>query len=346
MSEQLNALRSNLYVQAPIAFERIRVIPLGLHMPSNRDYLTLDDDEKHELIALEEMSVQGSVPEIRLRNRAKQPVFIPAGSTLIGAKQNRVVSESLLAAPGSVTKIPVSCVERGRWGGRATHFGLGSLADNALRQTLCTEATASLRRAKNVHVDQEKVWRHVDSVLCGTGAASPTRAYHSAYESCHQAIANYEQHLTAPAAACGAAFEINGTLEAVDLFDQPRTLRKLWPRLIRGQALAALRPRVREGNPEDTWTFIDRILASEKETYPALGLGTTIRMTSKGADGAALVWDDELLHLSLFARAPVSRAWDNLGLPEQVTPSSGCEGTHLQAISAWQRFLGWMRSRF
>ncbi|MGH7556701.1 MAG: ARPP-1 family domain-containing protein [Gemmatimonadota bacterium] len=58
---------------------------------------------------------QGSVPELIAINTGDTDVLILDGEQLIGAKQNRMASRSILLSAHSETKIPVSCMEHGRW---------------------------------------------------------------------------------------------------------------------------------------------------------------------------------------------------------------------------------------
>ncbi|MGH8544275.1 MAG: ARPP-1 family domain-containing protein, partial [Gammaproteobacteria bacterium] len=60
-------------------------------------------------------SGQGSVPELVAINTGDTDVLILDGEQLIGAKQNRMASRSILLSAHSETKIPVSCMEHGRW---------------------------------------------------------------------------------------------------------------------------------------------------------------------------------------------------------------------------------------
>jgi hypothetical protein len=241
MTANLRALLSELSIEAPVSYQKLRIIPLRLRSTSDLEYLTLDEASA-ALVTVEESSAAGAVPELRVRNRAKGRVFIPDGSTLSGAKQNRVVNLSVMLAPESVTVIPVSCVERGRWSHLARHCSPSSHSDSALRAMLCREVKDSLRKSGSVGVDQGAVWDYVEGMLCGSGAASPTRAYHALYEKWQQELADYEAHLPAPEGACGVAVEVDGRVQAVDLFDKPETLRRLWPGLAKGYVLAALAP--------------------------------------------------------------------------------------------------------
>src|SRR6266478_2538129 len=113
MSTNLAELLSNVSIEAPMGYGKLRLFPLKLEPKSDLQYLTLDDAVREKVVTIEEKSVAGSVPKLRVRNRAKDRLLIVDGSTLIGAKQNRVVNLSLMLAPDSLTEIPVSCVERG-----------------------------------------------------------------------------------------------------------------------------------------------------------------------------------------------------------------------------------------
>src|SRR5262245_32158401 len=241
MTANLRELLPELSIEAPIGYQKLRITPLRLRRTSALEYLTLDESSA-VLVTIEETSPSGSVPELRVRNRAKDRVFIPDGSTLTGAKQNRIVNLSVMLAPESVTVIPVSCVERGRWSYRTRHLSPCGSSDSAFRALMCRGATDSLRRSGSVGVDQGAVWEYVEGMLCGSGAESPTRAYHALYEKWGQELADYEAHLLVPEGACGVAVEVDGKVQSVDLFDKSDTLGKLWPGLLKSYALAALAP--------------------------------------------------------------------------------------------------------
>src|SRR6516165_7284350 len=115
MATRLTDLLSDIFVEEPIVYRSLRLIPLRFKRASVLEYLTFDDTSSEGLITVEETSTSGTVAELRVRNSAKNYVFIPEGTTLVGAKQNRVVNLSVMLAPDTVTVIPVSCVERGRW---------------------------------------------------------------------------------------------------------------------------------------------------------------------------------------------------------------------------------------
>jgi hypothetical protein len=309
----LKDLLSDLAVDEPITCRRVSIIPLRLQKPSDLEYLSLDDSASGTLITVEETSASGSVPELLVRNRAKSRVLIPEGSTLIGAKQNRVVNLSVLVAPESVTRIPVSCVERGRWRFQTPHFGYGAFAGSPLRAMMSAGATESLKKTGKVYMDQGAVWGHVDEALQAAGASSPTDAYHAVYEKWHQELADYEAKLRLPEDACGVAVETDGFLEAVDLFDKPSTLHTLWPRLVKSYLLTALRPEAPRGRKIEVKQFLERVLESASEAYEPVGVGATVRLTSPEAVGSGLVCDGHLVHLAVFASAAA-------GQPSQVPP--------------------------
>jgi hypothetical protein len=308
MIASLTNLLSELFVDEPIAYGKVRLYPLRLRSASNLEYLTIGDSGSEGLVSVEEISASGSVPELRVHNRAKCRLLIPEGSTLIGAKQNRVVNLSVLLAPESTTVIPVSCVERGRWRFVTPHFAAAGFADSPLRAKMCKRATKSLEETGKVHVDQAEVWSHVDGMLGGANAYSSTAAYHALYEKWQPELADYEAQLRLPENTCGVAVEIDDRLEAVDLFDKPNTLHALWPRLVSSYLLAALRPGTPHGKKTDLKTFLQRVLSSAGNCHESVGVGTTIRLTSDEAVAAALVCEGQLVHLSAFANGVTSPA--------------------------------------
>lgn len=299
MMKILNDLLSDVHFEKPIAYGRLRLTPLRLGTGSDLEYRTLDDAET--LVTVEETAGAGTVPELVVRNKTNQRVLILEGTTLIGAKQNRVVNLTILLAPESVTVIPVSCVERGRWRYVSAHFRPSWHADGAMRKMMCKGTTTSLKRSGKVQVDQGAVWDHVGGMLYESAAASPTDSYHAMYEKWEREFAEYEANLKVSDEVSGVAVEVDGILQSIDLFDKATTLRQVWPKLAKCYIASALRPNPAEGEPIEVKKFLQRALTSPVDSFAPVGIGTTVRVATEEADGGALLCDGRLVHLSLFA---------------------------------------------
>ena len=66
-----------------------------------------------DTIQVTELSAEGHVPQLRVKNSGGAPVLVLDGEELIGAKQNRIVNVAILVVPQSELVISVSCVEAG-----------------------------------------------------------------------------------------------------------------------------------------------------------------------------------------------------------------------------------------
>ena len=92
----------------------LAVFPLLSDAEVSLAYLVLDEALQKEAIEVAEVDESGEVSKLKVINRSDLPVLILDGEELVGAKQNRIVNTTFLIAAGSVTIIPVSCVEQGR----------------------------------------------------------------------------------------------------------------------------------------------------------------------------------------------------------------------------------------
>src|SRR5439155_5932779 len=138
MAIQLKQLLSELYIGEPVGYGKVRLHPLQLKSGAKVDYDVLGDKKVNGVVTLEETTATGTVSRLRVRNQSDRCVFILDGTTLTGSKQNRVVNLSVLLAPQSVTDIPVSCVERGRWWYTTQSFSPSMPCDIGLRGQMCT----------------------------------------------------------------------------------------------------------------------------------------------------------------------------------------------------------------
>ncbi len=109
--------------------------------------------------------------------------------------------------------------------------------------------------------------------------------------------------LSAPKDCHGVAFAINGRIVGADLFDKSATLSKLWPKLIKGYAIDALEdPREKLKPLEAGWVteWLKGASSAKQEWFDSPGLGQDLRIEGDQLIGAALVADQQPIHLELF----------------------------------------------
>jgi hypothetical protein len=102
----------------PAEHRGITIWPLFPRRTPVASYVTLDDALPLGF-AVTESDEAGSVPELTPRNPLDSDVLLHDGEELSGAKQNRILNVSVLAAARSELRIPASCVEQGRWSARS-----------------------------------------------------------------------------------------------------------------------------------------------------------------------------------------------------------------------------------
>ena len=147
----------------PIRHESLAVFPLFSTVDARVDYLLSDEAILAGSVAVEEVSEGGSVPDLLVTNSGDSRVLFLEGEELRGAKQNRVLNTSVLVAAHSKTRIPVSCVEQGRWRYRSKQFASSdSHSSSKLRHILKKSAYASMKEGRGYTSDQMAVWSEVE----------------------------------------------------------------------------------------------------------------------------------------------------------------------------------------
>ena len=139
MSTLAPQLAVQLTVADPDVAGPLAVFPLIADRSPNVRYLSFAAAVKHGAV-VRELAEGASVNDLVVHNPLDVPVLLYEGEEVLGAQQNRTFDCSALVAAGSQLRVPVSCVEQGRWdGGRhAEPFAPSPQA-----------AYPQLRRAKN-----------------------------------------------------------------------------------------------------------------------------------------------------------------------------------------------------
>ncbi len=298
---------SHIRIGTPATFRNLTLFPLtdGKGMPA--DYLTLDEALAKKSARVTEVSEGGSVPELKFVNEAGQPVFLLDGEELVGAKQNRVLNLSILVPAGKTLVIPVSCVEQGRWHHRSREFSSTARAYYAEgRARKMSQVTYSMKSRGERRSDQGAVWSDLDDKFGRLAASSPTSAMSDIYEQYTAKLEDYVGSFAPAEGQVGMMFAIGGRIVGFDLFDCAETLRKLFPKLIRSYALDALdaslvkQTEAKAPSVADAMEFLNGITRARLETFPAIGEGEDIRLSSVGLTGAALAKKERVVHLSAF----------------------------------------------
>jgi len=288
----------------PVALFGLQVFPLRWRQAADVNYTTLDEAVREGNLEVTEVTESGSVPQLRVTNKGEVRTFLMAGEQLSGGKQNRVLNASIMVAPHSELPIPVSCVERGRWGYRSPNFsGCGSSSNSRLRKTMHSSVTRHYRASGTARCDQGAVWNEVDRKITETCGSSPTSVLQDAYESTTEWLNGFLDQLDCPTDASGVVFAYDGKIVGFDLFDHPATLAKLWPKLLRAYAIDVPK---KDGdvpvvNPDQIRTWIHSALQAKAEVFQSPGLGEDVRMEGGELIAAGLVVDDHPVHIEAFA---------------------------------------------
>jgi hypothetical protein len=287
----------------PAVYESLVVFPLFAPPGRGVDYDLSDDAIGRGTVTVEEVSESGSVPDLAVENQGDRRVLFLEGEQLIGAKQNRILNTSVLIAARSRSKIPVSCVEQGRWGYKSRQFGSsGSHSPAMLRKVLKGSVSCSLKSGMGHRSDQGEIWREVSRQQSSLGARSGTSAMSDTFDTYRHRLSEFQEHLPYVDGAVGVAVALGDHLVAIDVFDKPETCRKVWTRLLSGVILDALEREdsSQQAQAADVQRVLKELETLSWEPAQSIGEGNEFRGESPAGDMAsALVLDDVLVHGSV-----------------------------------------------
>src|ERR1041385_5950276 len=96
MENTFEKLFAEVEVLEPVSVNGFQVF--GLRRPGGHglSYLTLDEALEQDLVDVTEITEGGSVPTLKVSNKAESVLFLMAGEQFQGAKQNRVLNLSIM----------------------------------------------------------------------------------------------------------------------------------------------------------------------------------------------------------------------------------------------------------
>ncbi|HEX9095078.1 MAG TPA: DUF6569 family protein [Candidatus Dormibacteraeota bacterium] len=265
------------------------------------EYVTFADAQADGSAEISEIDAHGAVSILEVRTNSDLPVLIIDGEILLGLKQNRVLNTTILVPAKSRLKIPVSCVEAGRWR-RAT--SKASRADYGLSPKIRAmkrhSVTLSARAFGQFVSDQRAVWAEVEGSLGDLGVDSKTRAYSDIEKQRRSEIEDRLTQLRPEPGQSGVLALVGGEPVAFDLFDRPSTLARMWQGLIGSYIAESLVPTngSESMDVDAAVAWIRGAGAGEATGHRAVGLGESVSITGPDHETAALVVDGVAVHIA------------------------------------------------
>jgi hypothetical protein len=257
---------------------------------------------------VKELAGGASVNDLIVHNPLDVPVLLYEGEEVLGAQQNRTFDVSALVAANSVLKVPVSCVEAGRWDGARHDEAFAPAPQTAnprLRRMKNTQARASLAAGLEARAVQGEVWREVADTAGRHGVNSRTGAMHDVFERRRQQLGAVARAVEMQSSQVGMLAAIGGRFVVLDHISEVEAFAALHGPLVQGYALDALE--APDGPPpsiDDAREFIELLLGAPCTLGRAVGLGEGLRFAFGGLAGTGLAVDGEVVTLTAFADEP------------------------------------------
>ena len=284
----------------PVAHRGVVVAPLFPLSTPRAVYITLDQAIPQGLRVVE-VDEGGSVGELVVENPTGSAVLLYDGEELLGAKQNRVLNVTVLVPAERTIRIPVSCVEQGRWSHESRDFhGAPATAYPELRRRKAEALAAEPMRRGSA---QGEVWADIADKAGRLGHHSPTGAHADMQRDLAPRMDDLARAFPAQPGQCGVVLALDGRVVCLDAVSRPDAFAQLYSKLLRGYMLDAIEALDR---PAAAREVIARFLAAldpaGAKRSPSAGLGEDLRMEGTGVIGSGLELDGELIQVSAYGR--------------------------------------------
>jgi len=304
MTEIIKDYLNQIQIGVEQSYKNLAVFPVLSDYVIPFDYLTLDEALKEDMIEVVEIDKGGSVPELRVINKLDKMVLILDGEELVGAKQNRIVNTTILIPAKETVVIPVSCVEQGRWSYDTERFySEERIMAPMMRASKALQVNLSLRQSGEFRSDQGAIWDEISAKASRRKAESESMAMAAIYKKDQSNINDYLQNFAMVDSQIGAIFLINGKVVGMDCFGKPETFAKTFKKIVESYALDAIDwYDSKKTSKTKVNNFLKTANQAQVETHQSIGLGTDCRLDSDKCTGFALAHEDQVLHLSVFAK--------------------------------------------
>jgi hypothetical protein len=285
----------NLAISKPVTYKNLTIFPLTRRFTPKTEYVTLDEAMKRDWLTIREIG-GGEVNFVELKNSGNKVVFIMTGEMISGAKQDRMLKDDVLISPKSDwLRVPVYCVEHGRWVTISPAFKSSELVvPNALRQ-----------RAR-ISENQSEVWDEIAASQDRLGIVSRTGTAMANYEDedTRKEIAEYtERFADMPKLTkntVGVCVTTGSRIICVDIFANNALLMKYWNKLLKSYVMDAIHEAKSTIHKIETQGLLNALAHAHCVSIGTPGLGNLFKIETDFGKGSVLIHKANLVHMDFF----------------------------------------------
>ena len=333
MNETVSATLKGMAFADVQAFQNLAVFPILVGEASGPEYMTLPAALKKDMLEVKEVSEDGSVPEVKVLNKAEIPVLLLDGEELVGAKQNRVVNSSVLLKAKFEAIVNVSCTERGRWAYATESFGdSGVVMARSIRARKSSSVSDSLRTFSVPRSDQGEIWDEIDMLSESAHVSSRTDAMRDVYMAKHQELEECLKAFPKVEGQCGLVFLVDRAVVGMDMVSRPEAYSELHDKLIKSYVIDSTRTEVEGQAPpsiEAVTQFIKQTADCSESSFESVGHGIDYRFEHSELCGSALVHEQACIHVAFFSNVALEDGPRMSGFRQRRRFRQSGKGGHL-----------------
>jgi hypothetical protein len=238
-----------------------------------------------------------TVERLVASNCGTSPALLLQGSTLRGGNQDRTCAATVLVPPRTEVKVPVACIERGRWSATGPDLHLTDRIPPRVRAR--NAAAAAPQRGGRGTVDQAGTWWEIDALFGAYGQQSATDSYHDLRRDPRSVTAVPVRPLDGQR---GVVIGYAGQVRSLELFGSSRDLATLLHDTLMAAQIeaAAAAPAPAPVSARRARRAVADLRRLEVAATPSLGWGEDLRGQQSGLIASGLNREGSLLHLAAF----------------------------------------------
>jgi hypothetical protein len=266
--------------------------------------IAFHDVYRDSLIQINEVSEEGHVNKILLKNNSDKYVFIMDGDIILGAKQNRVFNTSMLIGPNKEYYLSVSCIEKNRWQKSSSSFRPANfLSHKSLRKK---KIDSYYNRGS---YSQKEVWDEVGNLNRRYKQRSKTSSHTILYESKKHLVDNLKNKFEMNPNANGLAYFINGDLQGIEMFYNDSIYKSYYLPLVSSICLEGILnsdKNYNNLNKNEVVKIIDQTFyhnnsnSKNIKSYDGQILGAELKLSDSIMSTNTLIFQNEQIHQSII----------------------------------------------